>query len=159
MAAVNSVRVVDRGALKLLRTLEKKGAIRVGVIGSEAAEKKLARSGATADFTVAQVAAKHEFGIGVPRRSWLRDYVDQNEAKIRKKLRKIADKVKKGEITLDAGLDALGADIVGEIQARISKSIPPPNSLRTRARKGSNTTLIDTGQFWSSITWAKDTEV
>jgi len=145
-----SVRVTDRGANDLLRRMKEAGeelTVRVGVIGDEAEAQHQAD-----DLTVVDIATAHEFGVGVPQRSWLREWVDENEPELQRRMRAIADAVVKRGLPLKPGLDAFGEKAVGEIKQRISGSIPPPNSPVTIARKGSSTTLINTEQFRSSIT-------
>ena len=122
--------------------------LRVGVIGDKAVTEHGMGKGAT----VAEIATYHEYGMGVPQRSWLRGYVDENQVRIEQYLRNVA---KQGLLTGNLGkaMETMGVVVVGEIQERISDHIPPPLSDRTKKRKGSDTPLIDTGQFRSSITF------
>jgi len=113
-----AVRVQDRGAndlLKRMRAAQRGMKVKVGVIGSEAAAPKTGAS-----LTVADVASFHEFGLGVPPRSWLREYVDENDAEIRRRLRKIAESVLRRKQDVRVGLNQLGGLLVGEIQARMA---------------------------------------
>jgi hypothetical protein len=133
----------------LLRTIATVPDVRVGIIGSEAAEQHAESGGGQ---TVAEVAAQHELGAGVPRRSWLRDWVsEQQSGFIRthwvKALQALAAD---GNHALHLG--RLGAYFVGDIKQRIARGILPPNSPATIARKGSSKPLIDTGQLRNSIT-------
>ncbi len=100
-----------------------------------------------------EVATINEFGLGVPERSFIRDWADQNQAKNEERLKAIGIQVLKGSYTVDVGLGRLGALFQGEIQQRISSGIAPPNAPSTIARKESSTPLIDTGQLRSSILW------
>lgn len=136
----------DRGAQMLMRPTQPK--LRIGVIGNEAVTEHGMGSG----LTVAEIATIHEFGTQrIPRRSWLRDYVDGNKARIEVMLRNVA---KRGFIAgLGSTLETFGVVMVGEIQDRISDRIPPPLSSRTKSRKGSDVPLVDTGQLRSSITY------
>jgi hypothetical protein len=54
----------------------------VGIHATEGAEKKLEYDHSEGDATLAEVAAAHEFGIGVPNRSWLRSWFDQNRSRL-----------------------------------------------------------------------------
>lgn len=103
--------------------------------------------------TVAEIANEHEFGLGVPERSWLRDWVDQNQAMIRNDLRRAASRIIEGKLTIQQASDLLGSKYVAAIQTRIANGIAPPNAPSTIAKKGSSTPLIDTGQFRSAITY------
>jgi hypothetical protein len=148
----NRVRVRDRGARALLRRVgEAKGPIilSVGVQGQKGAEQHKQGSG----LSVAEIAELHEFGLGVPERSWLRDWFDTNEASIKEDLRKVARGILLGRFTREQGLEILGVKYVGEIQLRIASNIPPALAESTVKRKGSSVALIDTGQFRSAITY------
>lgn len=121
--------------------------VKVGVFGDKGSAAH------TSGLTVAEIAAQHELGIDVPQRSWLGAYIDQNSSKLLDLLENaiIAFLKSKGKKSLEDSLKQIGLFAVGEIQERISSSIPPPNAPMTVLRKGSDTTLIDTGQFRSSI--------
>jgi hypothetical protein len=145
-----SVREVDHGSEALLHRLDQRGGVRVGIIGSDAQQVD-----GGGDLTVVDVATKHEYGIGVPKRSFLRAYVDEHEARIKKYVRNVGKRIMDGEDVAEA-LNALGVVVVGEIRTRIANHIKPPNSQRCVDIKGSDTPLVDTGQLWSSITHAID---
>ncbi len=110
------------------------------------------------------LALVHEFGApaaGVPARSWLRAWIDENIEEVRRTIRALSARVLKGELEHDAALEQLGMWIVGKVRARIANKLSPPLSPATVARRleGSGralgadlTPLIDTGQFWQSIT-------
>lgn len=152
------VKVKDHGAeglMKRVKRLDESKVIHVGVLGNKATEAKLDRETGATDLTVVQVAEKHEFGIGVPRRSFIRDYHDQNQAAIKKRLEKMAAMMWKSNAA-DPGLMAsrlFGSWLVDGIVTRIETGIPPSNSQETIDRKGSEKPLIDTGQLKSSITY------
>lgn len=148
MASV--VRDIDRGAGRVGVLARVHAAVRVGVQGQEASAGKTGPDGG-AGLTVAEVASFHEFGLGVPRRSFIADYADETMDRQRERLRVIARRVGRGA-PLETELDRLGLRIVGEIQARISKNIPPKLADSTRDRKNSSVALINTGQLRSSIT-------
>jgi hypothetical protein len=146
-----STRIVDKdhGYNDLVKRVfgKRKPVIEVGILSSTA--------GTAYDkgVTVLDVGTWNEFGTSrMPSRSFLRAWFDENASKIRLWLSNGMKAVIKGRTTPDKLLDQVGLKCVGEIQARISSSIPPPNASSTIARKGSSTTLIDTGQLRSSIT-------
>jgi hypothetical protein len=143
-----AVRVIDRGASRVLRELGATGpAVEVGVIGDAAGASALG------GVTVAQVAEWLELGTAtVPARSWLRGYVDEHEAEIQARVSLEMRAVLSGSRTREQALARVGIWIVGQIQERISRGIAPPNAPSTIARKGSSTPLINTGQLRSSIT-------
>ena len=141
-----SVRVTDRGANAVVRALAGASRIRIGVLGSETYPD---------GTSVAEVGEMHEFGLGVPQRSWLRDFVDVNDGLIKADFRSIARAVEARRGTLLAGLTQLGAKIVAGIQVRIANQIPPAlaESTLLRRRHGGTVPLIDTGQLRSSISF------
>ena len=63
----------DNGARRLLEQIRaiKGAAVDVGVLGQKAAEDH-------GGLTVGDVATFHEFGLGVPERSFVRNYVDRS---------------------------------------------------------------------------------
>jgi hypothetical protein len=152
-----TVKLSDKG-LKSFRDLfgRKTAYLKVGVFG----DKGNAQA-ANGSITVAELAAIHEFGLGVPERSFLRSYFDANEALLTSAIvrltKSLIDQVLKNKKPATVQqqsnvLNKLGLFIVGGIQARISAGeITPPLAESTIARKGSSTPLIDTGQLRSSI--------
>lgn len=146
-----SVTVVDRGARRMVeraKGIKGREGVDVGVIGAEAGEVH-----ENAEITVGELAAMFEFGIGgQKRRSWLRDWVAENEKEIMDLLRDMTGRILKGEITEQVGLARIGVWAQGSIQERIAAGIDPENAPSTIAAKGSSAPLIDFGQFRSSIT-------
>lgn len=134
--------------------LERPSAVLIGVQGkdADAPHKGGLEEALAAPKTVAEVANDHEFGIGVPERSWLRAYVDAAQEEIRRDLSQAMAKVVAGEWDTERALEIVGMKHVAKIQERIRNGIEPPNSPVTIARKGSSVPLIDTGQFRSAIT-------
>lgn len=146
-----SVVVRDRGAAKLVQTITdpSKAVVDVGVIGS--AGDAQAQDG---EFTVAQLAEWHEFGVGVPQRSFLRAWADAETAKIEQVIRGLTKRIIEGKLTREQALEQFGAWAAGQVQAFISAGrVVPPLHPTTVARKGSSTPLIDTGQLRQSITY------
>jgi len=154
-----TVREIDHGADALMRRLLERAVVHVGVQGEDGGEAHT-----DGDETIAQVAAKHEFGgvsdtgAKIPRRSFIRDYVDQNIGPLEARLERLGVAVLQGYTTVEQGLEAFGLRAVGEIQQRIADRISPPLSKITIARKGSDVPLIDTGQLRNSITHKVDND-
>jgi hypothetical protein len=144
-----TVTVRDKGAdryLRAARELAKGPAVDVGVIGSAADADK------GDGVTVAMVAEWAELGIGQPMRSWLRGWIDEEQAEIEKRIAEETKAVLAGKRTRQQALARVGVWAVGQIQARIARGIAPPNAESTIDKKGSATPLVDTGQLRSSIT-------
>lgn len=104
--------------------------------------------------TIAEVGSFHEFGLGVPQRSFIRGWADENEAENREALRKIGKAVTNGKLPggPKQGLERFGLLAVGGIQKRMAEGIEPALAESTVAAKGSSVALINSGQLRSSIT-------
>ena len=136
-----------------LKNLEKakRGYVAVGLPGEEV-------GGTVYDDgqTVAQVGAQHEYGAGVPRRSFLRTPFtakqDDLTAAIAKQFEDVFQRGKKAE-------QALG--LIGTVAVNISKGAFttrgygewPDITDDTKDAKGSSQVLIDTGTLRNSITY------
>lgn len=145
--------------------------VRVGVMGAEGAadkkkpkrpktkgkkgKKSKSKPPATGPATsLAVVAAAHEFGLGVPLRSWLRTPLDEMTPELRKMIARVARQVVAGELSAETALERVGMWTQGQLQKRMSAGLPVKRlSPVTIARKGSSKPLIDTGQLRSSITY------
>lgn len=140
------ITVKKDGERDLLARL-KGGTVRIGILAD--APKEGGEGG-----SLLEVAAAHEFGLGVPRRSFLADWLTQNEAEILGIVRGLQERIVKDEISLEQAQEQFGLWAVASIQARIKSGIDPELAAETIARKGSSTPLIDTGQLWTSISYA-----
>ncbi len=141
----------DHGANALIKAMLRAAngpELRVGILskGAEAAE-------GSPDLTVADVATFNEFGLGVPERSFIRAWYDEQGAANRAKFRALSARVLRGELTQERMLEQLGLLFVGQIQQRITDGIAPENAESTKKQKGSSKPLIDTGQLRQSITY------
>lgn len=120
----------------------------VGVIGDKAGEDH-------GGLTVGELAEIHEFGLGVPERSFLRAWFDGNRDKVIERLRAAHRQVLLGKLTPQKAGELIGMWAVGEIQKFIADGkVKPPLDQRTIDRKGSSVPLIDTGQLRSAISYA-----
>ena len=138
---------IDHGAKALLKRLTERARVTVGVHEDEGSEDHSGGGG-----TIAEVMGRHEIGLGVPRRSFIADYVDENRDELRGKLRTIGKAVIEGKVeSVDQAIDRFGLLQVGEVQRRIRAGIDPPLEQATIDAKGSDTPLIDTGEGWSSV--------
>ncbi len=150
------VTVKDRGAKALLARVAK-GApgrapkLRVGIFGDAAAQKHQ-----DASISVGDIMAAHEFGLGVPERSWLRATVDAHAQDLQQALRKGAEAVAKGTHTQEQVLGLLGLRVVSYLQEAIRAGIPPGLDLHYLKRKlqkypGATTPLIASAQSIGAI--------
>jgi hypothetical protein len=146
----------DRGAAALVRRMLESGGVKVGVLEQDAAREHTDEDGEDSGITIGELAAIHEFGLGVPRRSFLADWVTENQSEIVKLSVRGGRALVLGKMTIEQLLEQLGQWSVGSIQERMSNNIPPPLAPETIAAKGSSVALIDTGQLRSSITYQVD---
>ena len=144
MKGFAKLRIVDNGAKSLLKMVARNRAFKVGVFSSAPAPEGGGGS-------MAELASYHELGAGVPRRSWLRDWVD-TDPRIKKLLNGVPLKARTTQ-ELEKQIAQVAGAFVGFIQQRIANGIQPANAPSTIAAKGSSTPLIDSGQFRTSITY------
>lgn len=103
-------------------------------------------------LTIAALAEIHEFGLGVPERSFIRAWFDQHQPEIVAVLKGRLAEAARGRISYDDAINQFALWVQGSIQRRIRDGIPPPLAPETIRRKGSSVPLIDTGVLRSSIT-------
>lgn len=151
-AGGGSVSVRDNGFKAMTERLSKASFGATLTVGINEAEGEKEHEGT--DLTIADIGEIHEFGLGVPRRSFIADWSDEREEEHRAQIRKVAQAVVRGKIpSWEVGLARLGVLYVAEVQKRISDGIGPPLAQVTIDRKGSSTPLIDIGILRSSITF------
>jgi hypothetical protein len=136
------VKETRRAALPMPKQIE----ITIGVHGDDGAASH------GEGLTVADVATFHEFGTPtVPMRSFIRGWVDENQAFIRDTLQKQFAAVAAGKRPADIAAARCALAFEGAVKQRISRNIPPPLAASTIARKGSSVALIDTGQLRNAV--------
>lgn len=140
--------LIDRFAKAALRD----NVLTVGIHEAEGSEEKETSDGEAEPATLAEIASFHEFGLGVPRRSFIADWADENRAAHEAQLRAVARAVVKGTVpSVEVGLARLGSLFVGQVQKRIADGIDPPLEESTVKAKGSSKPLISTGQLRTAI--------
>lgn len=150
MARRKRIKERGRGLKPVAKIFSRDLVIKLGILGDKAQAR---HKGSEEGETVAEIMRKHEFGLGVPERSFIRAFIDENRDMIQKDVRAVLKKaaLSNGSFTVEHGLKLLGTKYEGLIKGRISDGIPPPNSDATIARKGSSKPLIDTGQGRAAI--------
>lgn len=116
------------------------------------------------DVTNVMVATIQEFGTldgHIPERSFIRAWVDENNAAIRERMRRLAVRVHDGEITQVEAMGLLGAWASAQIVERMRRGLSPGLEESTKARRAapdpshtgprSIKPLIDTSQLVQSI--------
>lgn len=101
-------------------------------------------------MSVGELAAIHELGAGVPRRSFLRDTFDQDLAQTKKALRRIARAASSGRHPQRAS-DHFGKEAAASFVEAINANIPPPLKPATVAKKGHDLALVETGTLRGHI--------
>ena len=104
-----------------------------------------AHPGSEEGETVAEVAWKNEFGVGIPERPFLRPAMKNKRADYTKLIVKILVAIAAGRMTPKQGEALLGFDLQTAVQTQIDLTMQPPNSEATILKKGSSHPLINTG--------------
>ncbi len=139
-----TVKVTDHGYAALMKRLSSAAPARLTVGVHEDDGEKTYPSGAT----VAEVATYNELGLGVPRRSFVTDWVDETESEKRADLTTVGLAVLKGAAP-EAQLEKLGERYVEQVKARMDGL--QPDAPETAKEKGSSEPLEETGLLRASI--------
>jgi hypothetical protein len=107
--------------------------------------------------TVAEIAASHEFGFGVPQRPFMsRAIRGAARGEVVRLVTADARRYVQGQIPASRVVRRAGIALVSAIKGEINANIPPPNSPETIAAKRSSQTLIDTGVMLNAVRAAVD---
>ena len=128
------IRTKSSPRLKNLLTLPSKATILCGIL--ETAQHD------DAGMTVASLGAIHEFGLGVPERSFIRAWYDNSKSEIEAILAAVHD---------EQGLQIAALQLEASMKNWVNAGVPPPNAPATVARKGSSLPLVDTGILRAAI--------
>jgi len=145
-----SVTVKDKVWRDLVKRLKSKSYVKVGVLAAKGGNAQHLGDG----ITISELAAIHELGLGVPRRSFIKDGIEKNERKLQPVVAKLAKKVIEG-MPLDQALGILGvvgADTIKNY-VKLGAHVPPPLSDKTVNAKGSTRPLVDKGPLINSVTY------
>ena len=142
----------DKGWKALGKAVAKLGdgpSVLVGVQGA----KGNAPHGADG-LTNVELGTIHEFGLGVPERSFIRAAIDEHESDLVDFMAILGQRCLLGEVTEEFVLGLTGEKAVDLIKDRILAHIPPPLTAARIAQKGGITTpLVEHGTLINSITW------
>lgn len=115
-------------------------------------------------ITMGELAAIHEFGApaaGIPARSFLRFTFQTRASDLSALTERLARGLLSEKLDVEQAFGLLGAWSVAAVKRSITARLIRPQLIesdagrRTIARKGSSTTLVDTGQLINSITWVR----
>ena len=102
--------------------------------------------------SVAEVAIKNDYGIGVPSRPFIRNSVDLHEEEINNFIAKQKDVLLKGG-TAKQVFENIGINHKARMQKEILNGKYVPNAPSTIKAKGSSKPLIDTSQMLQSVNY------
>lgn len=125
--------------------------VRVGILPREA-EQPHPNSG----LTIGEIAAIHEFGLGhVPERSFVRDFVDEQEDAIKFLMSSLVSQYAEGKLTMPQACAKLGEFLAEGMKARMDEGIAPALLDATIRRKesGSSVPLEDTRTLRDAISY------
>ncbi len=154
------VKDVDKGYAAFMKRVNdcKSATLVVGIMGDKGNEISKAEHGngnprGSRSLTVLDVATFHEFGLGVPERSFVRAWFDMFQPQARKMITVMLKSVIDGKRTKANALELLGVRFVGELQKFIVTGPFQALEPATIRAKGSSKPLIDTGQTKSAVTY------
>lgn len=151
MAKTNvKVSVTEKGPGFSVLAAELLGAeLRVGVQGDEARAAH-----PNSEWSVGELAARHEMGLGVPERSFLRVWFDENEDRVTQQLREAFAQIAARKTTRKKALAALGYQWTQEIREFVaSGKVTPALAASTVRRKKSTIPLVETATMVNAITY------
>lgn len=102
----------------------------------------------------ADIAAKNEFGLGVPERPFFRPTLARQapaRLRINAIYREGLSKALRGQTTIKAVNIKVGKMMVNAVQQTIDSGVPPANHPRTVRKKGHGRTLRDTLEMRNAI--------
>lgn len=144
-------KVTDRdvGYKKMVESLQGLGQLTLGVMG-EKAEAKHPNS----ELMVGEVAAIHELGLGVPKRSWLAAWIDAHQREMIADAAAAYQDVIAGRLSRKKAFESLGLKWTTAIRHfLVSGQVTPPIKPITAKLKGHNIPLIDTYAIHNAITY------
>ncbi len=103
--------------------------------------------------SVAKVGIAHEYGIGVPERSFMRSTFKENLPEYKKLVEGAVVAAIKGKRKIKNSLGRIGSKVASDIKAKIVAIQEPGNSEATKAKKGSSNPLIDSSHMKNSVTY------
>jgi len=97
--------------------------------------------------SIIDVAIWNNFGIGVPRREFMKEAAKEWQKQWAENLEKVQDGMVRGAMDVTKFLDVMGQAGASIISRTIRDWKTPPNSPFTIAMKGSNNPLVDSGDM------------
>lgn len=133
---------VDESALARVKSkLREQGArvrahdVKVGINADDGAKPIIKYTGEEGSKTLAYVALAHEYGAGVPERSWFRSWFDQNAERLRREMSAAMRAEARGNTT---AVELAGVKWEAELRAWITSSAAGLASLADSTRRQRN---------------------
>lgn len=127
--------------------------IKVGVLKSGDADEEVGDGG----FTMVQLAAVHELGLGgLPKRSFIRQALVEEVKQLQDFQVNLVRQIYGGKLKARQAADLLGEFVVALIRRWVREHPLDPgwaNALSTIKKKGSDRPLVDTGRLLAAITY------
>lgn len=150
---VGKVKFTDKhpdAIAKLAAELGGFGAVHLGVQGKEAEEQH-----PKANMPVGALAGVHELGLGVPRRSWLLDWLTKNQAAMVAAAASAFQDVCERRKSRKEALTELGYGWTDALRKNISEGhVRPALSPVTIQKKGHSIPLLETATLVNAITYS-----
>lgn len=108
------------------------------------------------DLSILEIGLVHEYGVpekGIPRRSFIREPMQNNIKVIAKLIETLHDSVSENSMTAETALNRIGIKAQNIMKESFINNDWKANSDLTVKRKGSSTPLIDKRQLRQSITF------
>lgn len=103
--------------------------------------------------TVVSVAYRNEFGVGVPKRDFMKQSRRGAEDVMKEKIRKLSPRIARGGTTKGKIVDILAPFVTDVFKETIVRLSTPANSERTIEIKGSSNPLVDSGLMGQVLTY------
>lgn len=129
---------------RLAKFCEGQGQISVGIHYTEG-------SSSHGESTVADIAERHEFGLGVPERSFIRAWYDETKVELEAVMKEQLRLALERRESFEWAAERVALWSQASMQKRIANRINPPLHPMTIKNKGSDVPLIDTGVLKASI--------
>ena len=136
---------------KLVKKLNVKFQVQVGVVGSQASTPVEPGS----PLNMAGLATIHEYGapsINIPERAPIRKTFAAKVSQLKQLKARLAKKVIEGNMTMREAHEAIGMYGAAEVKKTIIAGVDPPNAPSTIERKGSSKPLIHHGRLLNAYT-------
>jgi hypothetical protein len=113
-----SIKIIDKGLKSYLSEIDKirDKKISVGILAEDGGKSSVDKEGKTEDITLFEKAKRVEFGIGQPKRTFMRVSYEIDEKRITKLVKKLDKEVFAGNVDARSFLDRMGQEHTNTIK-------------------------------------------